>query len=319
MLFKIHVIDHCELPTIRSLERLNGFYDLDLFKLNTNLDARVNTDNNLFSHKIYSHYFCPHNFKKYSNSLTKKQLESSFSISHNNIVSLNNNLEKLVSHYLENLDFHFDIIGITETKITHTNQNFATKIPAYAFEHVPTPLASGGVGLFIDENLNYTVLKKESHEAFQALWIEISFSKQKNVICGIIYRQHNSPGCFIEYFFDTIKKLASTGKTIYLMGDFNLCLLKTEKFQYSQDFLLALKSSYLLPTIDKPACVHRISASLIDNIFVNNPNQVLISGNIITDVSDHFSQFCIMTSGRVYLIVKKIEESALNMRVISSI
>ena len=113
MLFKIHVIDHCELPTIRSLERLNGFYDLDLFKLNTNLDARVNTDNNLFSHKIYSHYFCPHNFKKYSNSLTKKQLESSFSIFHNNIVSLNNNLEKLVSHYLENLDFHFDIIGIT--------------------------------------------------------------------------------------------------------------------------------------------------------------------------------------------------------------
>ena len=102
------------------------------------------------------------------------------------------------------------------------------------------------------------------------------------------------------------------------MGDFNLCLLKTEKSQYSQDFLLALQSSYLLPTIDKPACVHRMSASLID-IFVNNPNQVLIGGNIITDVSDHFSQFCIMTSGRVYLIVKKIEESALNTRVISSI
>ena len=62
-----------------------------------------------------------------------------------------------------------------------------------------------------------------------------------------------------------------------------------------------------------------MSASLIDNIFVNNPNQVLISGNIITDVSDHFSQFCIMTSGRVYMIVKKIEESAWNTRVISSI
>ena len=59
-----------------------------------------------------------------------------------------------------------------------------------------------------------------------------------------VYRQHNSPGCFIEYFSDTIKKLASTGKTIYLLGDFNLCLLKTEKSQYSQDFLLALQGSY---------------------------------------------------------------------------
>ena len=163
---------------------------------------------------------------------------------------------------------------------------------------MPTPLTSEGVGLFIDENLNYTVLEKESHEALQALWIEISFSKQKNVICGIIYRRHNSPDCFIEYFSDTIEKLASTGKTIYIMGDFNLCLLKTEKSQYSQDFLLALRSSCLLPTIDKPTRVHRMSASLIDNIFVNNPDQVLISGNIITDVSDHFSQFCIITSER---------------------
>ena len=76
---------------------------------------------------------------------------------------------------------------------------------------------------------------------------------------------------------------------LYLMGDFNLCLLKTESSSYSQDFLLARQSFYLLPTIDKPTRVRNNSASLIDNIFVNNPDQVLISGNIITDVSDHFS------------------------------
>ena len=59
----------------------------------------------------------------------------------------------------------------------------------------------------------------------EALWIEISHEKQKNVICGIIYRHHNSPDQFIEYFNDATEKLASTGKTLYLMGDFNLCLL----------------------------------------------------------------------------------------------
>ena len=40
------------------------------------------------------------------------------------------------------------------------------------------------------------------------------------------------------------------------------------------------------------------SASLIDNIFVNNPDCVSVSGNIISDVSDHFSQFCIFRSAR---------------------
>ena len=40
------------------------------------------------------------------------------------------------------------------------------------------------------------------------------------------------------------------------------------------------------------------SASLIVNIFENNPDWVSVSGNIISDVSDHFSQFCIFRSAR---------------------
>ena len=51
-----------------------------------------------------------------------------------------------------------------------------------------------------------------------------------------------------------------------------------------------------------------MSASPIDDIFVNNPDQVLISGNIITDVSDHFSQFCILISGRKKVANKKTEK-----------
>lgn len=82
------------------------------------------------------------------------------------------------------------------------------------------------------------------------------------------------------------------------MGDFNIDLLKSQTSHYSHDFLLSLQSCFLMPTIDKPTRVHRTSATLIDNIFVNNPDQVLVSGNIITDVSDHFSQFCIMSSAR---------------------
>ena len=49
----------------------------------------------------------------------------------------------------------------------------------------------------------------------------------------------------------------------------------------------------LIPTVDKPTRVHRNSATLIDNIFVNNPDQIIAGGNIISDISDHFSQFCI--------------------------
>ena len=64
-------------------------------------------------------------------------------------------------------------------------------------------------------------------------------------------------------------------------------------------------SCYLIPTIDKPTRVHRSSATLIDNIFVNNPEQVSLSGNIISDISDHFSQFCLIKSTKASNISKK--------------
>ena len=42
--------------------------------------------------------------------------------------------------------------------------------------------------------------------------------------------------------------------------------------------------------------VHNNSYSLIDNIFVSNPEDNIISGNIISDLIDHFSQLCLLIS-----------------------
>ena len=68
------------------------------------------------------------------------------------MVSLIRNLENLQIHLLQELKFHFNIIGVSETKITNVNSQFwVAKTPGYAFEYVPIPLASGGAGMFIDE------------------------------------------------------------------------------------------------------------------------------------------------------------------------
>ena len=66
---------------------------------------------------------------------------------------------------------------------------------------------------------NKTKEMKASTESFQALWIEISFVKKKNVICGVLYRQHNSPESFLKYLEETIDKFTSTGKNLCLLGD----------------------------------------------------------------------------------------------------
>ena len=106
----------------------------------------------------------------YTNNLTQDQIESSLSIFHNNIRSLNRNLENLVTHYLQELGIHFNTIGVTETKITNSNENRGlSNIPGYVFEHVPTPLACDGAGLFVNETLSHSVLEKNFHRIFSGI------------------------------------------------------------------------------------------------------------------------------------------------------
>ena len=76
------------------------------------------TDNDaLMSQYISSRYFSPRSLL--SNNLTQDVIESSLSIFHNDIRSLNRNLENLVTHYLQELGidgFHSDVIRLQSQK-----------------------------------------------------------------------------------------------------------------------------------------------------------------------------------------------------------
>ena len=93
------------------------------------------------------------------------------------------------------------------------------------------------------------------------------------------------------------------------MGDFKINLLRFHNCKYAQKcILISLHSFNLTPIIDKPTRVHHNSYSLIDNLFASNLEDTITSGNIISDLTDHFSQFCILNSSNDLLIskVKKI-------------
>lgn len=80
------------------------------------------------------------------------------------------------------------------------------------------------------------------------------------------------------------------------MGDFNVELLKSETCDFSPNFLLSIQSYSFFPVIDKTTRVHNNSATLIDNILVNRIGFKVSSGNFVSDISDHYSQFCIIHS-----------------------
>ena len=89
------------------------------------------------------------------------------------------------------------------------------------------------------------------------------------------------------------------------MGDFNIHLLKSETCDFSHNFLLRLQSDSFFPTIDKLTRVYNNSATLFDNIFVNRIDSKPSSGNIVSDMSDHYSQFALFYSPREKTHLKK--------------
>ena len=84
-------------------------------------------------------------------------------------------MEHLQVHLLDELGHHLSVIGVSKTQITLISLfDFNPSITGYEFEYVPMPLASGGAGMYIKSDLNYTVIEKSSEDAFQAPWIDPS-------------------------------------------------------------------------------------------------------------------------------------------------
>ena len=73
------------------------------------------------------------------------------------------------------------------------------------------------------------------------------------------------------------------------MGDFNIDLLKSESCDYTCRFLEQMFTSSFIPLILRPTRITQHTATLIDNIFTNDIENIEDSTNriLFCDISDH--------------------------------
>ena len=122
-------------------------------------------------------------------------------------------------------------------------------------------------------------------------------AKPNNKIVGIIYRPPNDKyNAFKDSLNELLHKLDSLNEKCFLMGDFNIDLLKLEDNPSTIDFLNQMFSSAFYPLISRPTRITDSSATLIDNISVNNIEENYESGILFTGLSDHLPVFQITGS-----------------------
>ena len=75
------------------------------------------------------------------------------------------------------------------------------------------------------------------------------------------------------------------------MGDFNLDLLKSTTSKKISNFANILYDNSFRPLVDKPTGIAKTTASLIDNIFTNVQANIIKSGILYNDTTDHLPVF----------------------------
>ena len=229
------------------------------------------------------------------------------SIMHVNARDLKCNMDLLCCN-LKTLKHEFSLIGISETW-TDLSTESMIHIPGYdKIIRSRVGRKGGGVGLLINSNLNVAIKDRPDLECidssiFESLFVQISqpsINHTKDIIVGVVYRPPNSNVCrFIESFSKIIENIINENRPCYILGDFNIDLLKNNN--YSQKFLNQLFSYGFYPKIDR--VTRPASGTLIDNIFTNTHDTDSKSGIWIASIADHLPIYitipnCVLTSAQ---------------------
>ena len=275
----------------------------DPFEINDDSDHIVEYQGELDPDKNYFYQFSYHlsqSSNYYSEDSFNKCIDRCnnandiFSIIHVNIRSLPANMTGFMS-YMSNINHTFSIIGFTETWLKPNNiETFGIT----GYNHIGLTRQNGkggGVSLFISDDIVFSELQelRMVQDHIECIFIKI---RGYTYFIGLVYRPPNiNITEFSNAMHYILDKIAS--KPCYIMGDYNLDLLKHEIHHPTENFLDSIYANYLVPLINRPTRITRESSTLIDNIFSNNYNVIdyQVNGILKTDISDHYIIFHLLS------------------------
>ena len=251
-----------------------------------------------------SKYFTPDEFNN-----AAKELHSKFSVFHLNIRSLNKHHNELLL-FLSLLNFEFDCICLSE--IWDYNLQFYKFIfDGYdAYFEPPKDSSIGGVAMFIKKE--YQVIERKdlkiktlSTFAVEDMWYEIIVNQTHKYLVNTTYNHPNrNINDFVENLDHVLSNINDSNayKDCIITGDINIDLMKYETHDATNGYLGTMLCNEFMPTILLPTRVTSNTCTLIDHLFYYSKTfkDNFISGNLFTDITDHFANFFILGSPKRY-------------------
>jgi len=226
---------------------------------------------------------------------------------HVNARSLSKNISNLTTE-LSLLANKPSIIAVSETWATSDNDNFPIEGYSCVMKSRKNKVG-GGVALYIQNKieLKYKIRSDLNIDHISdSLFIQVTNDKLKNIIIGVIYKPPDvDVQKFTENLEQTLKIITKERRPSYLMGDYNINLLKHNAHQPTKNFLDTLLTYGFYPLINKPTRITSQTVTLIDNILTNVHDPQNKSGIWVVDISDHLPVFTILPNFAIKNKIKK--------------
>ena len=92
----------------------------------------------------------------------------------------------------------------------------------------------------------------------------------KSIVLSLTYRPPNGdPNELENHFKNILSKRETTNKELFLVGDFNINVLDFNESKMVESFVNLMFRHGLIPTVNKPTCVTRNTATANDHIITN--------------------------------------------------
>ena len=266
--------------------------------LDSSIEEDSDDDNNLNSNSVSSFIDSKYILQKDLCDFFKQSKHAhngQFNLLHINCRSLKANYSSILN-LLDNSRMTYSAIALTETWLNETNDDIF-QIEGYTFisRNRKGSKSGGGVGLYVNDCFDVNVRNdlSTSNEVLECVFVEVR-QKLKHrtfkALLGVIYRP---PNCNVLKFNAEMDKIMTIidkkkHKISIIAGDINIDLIKSATHTPTNDFVNLLASHSFLPSVNKPTRVTNTTATLIDNIFINNMSLDNNSVILYNDISDHF-------------------------------
>ena len=200
-----------------------------------------------------------------------------------------------------------DLIAFNETRLDANITDNMINLDGYDVVRKDRSRNGGGVCIYLRSSINYKIRDDLVPSELEAVCIEIIKPHSKPFLVTTVYRPPSASSDFFDLFEKLIKAIDNENKEMYVLGDLNCDMLKTDKD--SNTPTKKIKSLYelyqLSQLIDEATRITMTTSSLIDHIVTNTPEKISDSGVIHTGISDHSLVFAI----RKISVIRKQENT----------